>query len=642
MRNILVVAIILVCYGIVGSLLVTRARTCSRVWQHSIQRLQSQHRHARSVVTAGKATKSDDAVSSSSPSPPSSSSATRSASGDDVVVPVKVKPNAHDVFTGRDPARVRIFDTTLRDGEQSPGCTMNTDEKIAVAKQLAKLGVDIIEAGFPISSEGDFDAVQQIAKLVGNGDDPPIICGLARAVKGDIDACIEALKPAKFSRIHVFIATSEIHMQHKLKKTKEQVLEMTTEKVSYAKSHFDDVEFSAEDALRSDPEFLYEVYSRAIEAGATTINVPDTVGYSTPLEFRTLIEGLRQNVRGIDDVIVSVHGHNDLGLAVSNFMSAVEGGARQLECTINGIGERAGNAALEELAMVLHVRKAYYNKYFGRDDACTDPLTNINIREIAKSSRLVSTITGMAVQANKAIVGANAFAHESGIHQDGVLKNRRTYEIMDAESIGLSDNNIVLGKHSGRHAFRSRLAELGYNLDDAELNSAFIRFKELADKKKEISNADVESLVNDEIKTDAEIRWKLVHVQVQCGDKQISTATISVFDATSGQERLVSKTGTGPVDAAYKALDDLTDSEMTSKMELQEYLVSSVTKGIDALGEVTVRLRDPTNGRTAIGRSANTDVIVASAQAYLNAINRLYNLRGSALPTHPQFSTSIV
>jgi len=565
-----------------------------------------------------------------------------STSESDFEVPIVVKPTKHDVYTGRDPQRVRIFDTTLRDGEQSPGCTMNTEEKIAVAKQLAKLGVDIIEAGFPVSSEGDFEAVSKIAQTVGNYPDPPIICGLARAVKNDITTCYEAVKHAKFPRLHVFIATSEIHMEHKLKKTKEEVLQLTTDMVSYGATLFEDIEFSAEDALRSDPEFLFQVYSRAIAAGAKTINVPDTVGYSNPVEFKQLISLLRKNVQGIDDVIISVHGHNDLGMAVANFISAVEAGARQLECTINGIGERAGNAALEELAMVLHVRKAYYNKYFGRPETCVDPLTNINIREIAKSSRLVSSITGMQVQANKAIVGANAFAHESGIHQDGVLKNRRTYEIMDAESIGLSDNNIVLGKHSGRHAFRSRLTELGYTLSDSELNAAFIRFKELADKKKDISNADIESMVTDEIQMISNKVYKLNHVQVQCGDKQISTATISIFNEETGIETITSKTGTGPVDAVYKAISELTCGEACQQqMKLLEYTVSSVTAGIDALGEVTVRLQDITSGRTGIGRSANTDVIVASAQAYLNAINRLVELRGIALPKHPQFSTVV-
>ena len=347
-----------------------------------------------------------------------------------------IVPTAHDLYTGRDPARIKIFDTTLRDGEQAPGCTMNTEEKLAVAKQLAKLGVDIIEAGFPIASEGDFDAVSKIAQSVGTLANPPIICGLSRAMKKDISVCYDAIKHAKFPRIHTFIASSDIHMEHKLKKTRKEVLAITDEMVAHAASLCKDIEFSAEDALRSDPEFLYELYSRAIAAGATTINVPDTVGYTTPGEFNQLIRGLRANVKGIDGVTISVHGHNDLGMAVANFLSAVEGGARQLECTINGIGERAGNAALEELVMALHVRKSYYNKFFGRSDESEVALTNIVTQEIYKTSRLVSTLTGMVVQANKAIVGANAFAHESGIHQDGVLKNRRTYEIMDAESIG--------------------------------------------------------------------------------------------------------------------------------------------------------------------------------------------------------------
>ena len=416
------------------------------------------------------------------------------------ISPAPVRHTAHDIYTGRDPSRVKIFDTTLRDGEQSPGCTMNTEEKMLVAMQLAKLGVDIIEAGFPVASEGDFEAVSKIATIVGNLENPPIICGLARALKKDISVCYDAVKHAKFPRIHTFIATSDIHMEHKLKKTRDQVLDITKEMVSHAASLCADVEFSAEDALRSDPEFLYQVYSVAIAAGATTINVPDTVGYTTPAEFYRLIRGIRENVQGISDVTISVHGHNDLGMAVANFLAAVEGGARQLECTINGIGERAGNAALEELVMALHVRKSYFNRFFARSDESAQALTNVKTNEIYKSSRLVSTITGMVVQANKAIVGANAFAHESGIHQDGVLKNRRTYEIMDADSIGLSDNNIVLGKHSGRHAFRQRLGELGYELSDLDLNRSFVRFKELADKKKEISNADIESIVNDEMK----------------------------------------------------------------------------------------------------------------------------------------------
>lgn len=512
-----------------------------------------------------------------------------------------------------------------------------------VAQQLSNLGVDIIEAGFPVSSVGDFDAVSRIAKTVGQQDDPPIICGLARSMKNDIKVCYDAIEPAKFPRIHLFLATSDIHMEYKLKKTRAQVLEIVTEMVTYAKTLCDDIEFSAEDALRSEPAFLYEVYSLAIAAGATTINVPDTVGYTTPGEFRNLVLGIRENVKGIDDVVISVHGHNDLGMAVANFHSAIEGGARQLECTINGIGERAGNAALEELVMGLHVRKAYYNRFLNRLDDSTEPLTNINTQEIYKASRLVSSITGMLVQANKAIVGANAFAHESGIHQDGVLKNKRTYEIMDAESIGLTENNIVLGKHSGRAAFRSRLTELGYTLNDVDLNNAFVRFKELADKKKDIENADIENIVTDGkmySNINDQARYKLNHMQVSCGNKLIATATVCLSDGE--EEMLTSHTGTGPVDAAYRAISQLTSAAIEpADLKLLEYTVSSVTAGIDALGEVSVRIQDLSNSRTALGRAANTDVIVASAQAYLNAINRLISLRGEEMPKHPQFSSAV-
>ena len=558
---------------------------------------------------------------------------------------VPVRPTEHDKYTGRDPARVKIFDTTLRDGEQSPGCTMNADEKMAVAKQLAKLGVDIIEAGFPIASKGDFEAVSRIASTVGQLEDPPIICGLSRALKNDITTCYEAIKGAKFPRIHTFIATSDIHMEHKLKKTREQVLDITTEMVSHAASLVKDVEFSAEDALRSDPDFLCEVYSKAIAAGATTINVPDTVGYTTPGEFYALMKKLRQDVKGIDGVTISVHGHNDLGMAVANFLSAVEGGARQLECTINGIGERAGNAALEELVMALAVRKSYYNRYFNRPEDSEIPLTNIVSNEIYKSSRLVSSTTGMMVQPNKAIVGANAFAHESGIHQDGVLKNKRTYEIMDAETIGLQENTIVLGKHSGRAAFRSRIAELGYTLSSEEVDRAFLRFKELCDKKKEIENADIESIVNDEvsmISTNENARFELTRIQVLCGDQQIATATATIRDNSMDGEMTIAATGTGPVDAAFSCLKKQTGTQEAFK--LLEYTVSSVTAGIDALGEVTVRLQDKESDRIAFGRSSNTDVIVASAQAYLNAVNRLLNYRekegvNAPKPIHPQFNS---
>lgn len=560
---------------------------------------------------------------------PASGSSVR-VNGEDRLPPPAPKPTAHDLATGRDPGRVKIFDTTLRDGEQSPGCTMTQEEKLAVARQLSRLGVDIIEAGFPIASPGDFAAVKQIAETVGQGEDPPIICGLARALKKDIDTCAEAVKGARFPRIHTFIATSDIHMEHKLRKTREEVLEITTEMVTHARGLVEDVEFSAEDALRSDPEFLYEVYSRAIEAGATTINVPDTVGYTTPREFFDLIQGLRRNVRGVEDVTISVHGHNDLGLAVANFLAAVEGGARQMECTINGIGERAGNAALEELVMALHVRGNFYAKEVGLPES--KPLTNIKHVEIAKSSRLVSSMTGMMVQPNKAIVGANAFAHESGIHQDGVLKFRQTYEIMDAASIGLEDNNIVLGKHSGRHAFRTRMADLGYNLEQDELNRAFLRFKELADKKKDITDRDLESIVTGEMRAE-EARYQLVHLQVSCGSGQVPTATVTLFDDENDSERTVASTGTGPVDAVYQAIKEVVGEVDDTK--LLEYTISSVTAGIDALGEVTVRLQD--EDRVYYGRAADTDVVTASAQAYLNALNRLIANRGITPPRHPQY-----
>lgn len=544
------------------------------------------------------------------------------------------KPTRHDIATGRDPERVKIFDTTLRDGEQSPGATLTADEKLIIARQLAKLGVDIIEAGFPIASEGDFQAVQRIAREIGNREDPPIICGLARALEKDIARCYDAVKDAAFPRIHTFIATSDLHMAHKLKKTREEVLAITTAMVTYACSLCEDVEFSAEDALRSDRDFLCEVFSRAIEAGATTINVPDTVGFTTPSEFGSLISYLRQNVRGIDDVTISVHGHDDLGMAVANFLSAVENGARQMEVTVNGIGERAGNAALEEVVMALHVRRPLYNKRFGREEESKAPLTNINHREIAQSSKMVSNLTGMMVQPNKAIVGANAFAHESGIHQDGVLKHRQTYEIMDAKSIGLSDNLLVLGKHSGRHAFRSRLTEMGYEVNDDELERAFRRFKDLADKKKEVSEADIESLVNDEVRLVKEV-VQIRRVQVQCGDHCIPTATVTLNLVEESKESTVSSTGTGPVDAAFNAINTVVRDMVN--VTLMEYKVSSVTKGIDALGEVAVKVLDGASGRYYTGYSANTDVVVASANAYVNAVNRCQLNRTAPEPIHPQF-----
>lgn len=512
--------------------------------------------------------------------------------------------------------RIIIFDTTLRDGEQSPGATLNVDEKLTIARQLARLGVDVIEAGFPYSSPGDFEAVQKIAQAIGTPDGP-IICGLARANRADIQAAAEALKPAAHARIHTFIATSDIHLQYKLKKTRQEVLAIAEEMVAYAKSFVDDVEFSPEDAGRSDPEFLYQVLERAIAAGATTLNIPDTVGYTTPEEFGALIRGIKENVPNIDRAIISVHGHNDLGLAVANFLEAVKNGARQLECTINGIGERAGNAALEELVMALHVRRQYFNPFLGRPADSEAPLTRIDTRQIYKTSRLVSSLTGMLVQPNKAIVGANAFAHESGIHQDGVLKNKLTYEIMDAQLIGLTDNQIVLGKLSGRNAFRSRLKELGFELTEQELNKAFVRFKELADKKKEISDWDLEAIVNDEIQQAPDL-FRVELVQVSCGDHACPTATVTLR-TPDGQELTDAATGTGPVDAVYKAINRV----VNVPNELIEFSVQSVTAGIDAIGEVTIRLRY--DDRLFSGHAANTDIIVASAQAYVNALNRLYS-----------------
>jgi 2-isopropylmalate synthase len=512
--------------------------------------------------------------------------------------------------------RIIFFDTTLRDGEQSPGATLNVEQKLLIAQQLARLGVDIIEAGFPFASKGDFHAVQEIAKLVGT-ENGPTICGLARATKGDIDAAAEAVKPAEKGRIHTFLATSDIHLEYKLRKTRAEVLAIVPEMVAYAKSKVADVEFSPEDAGRSDPEFLYQVLEAAIAAGASTVNIPDTVGYLTPSEFGALIKGIKDNVRNIDQAIISVHGHNDLGLAVANFLEAAKNGARQMECTINGIGERAGNAALEELVMALHVRRTYFNSYLGRPAESTAPLCNIDTKQIYKTSRLVSNLTGMLVQPNKAIVGANAFAHESGIHQDGVLKNRLTYEIMDAQSIGLTDNLIVLGKLSGRNALSSRLKELGFELSEQELNAAFVRFKELADKKREISDRDLEAIVNDEIRHAPEA-FKLDHVQVSCGDRAIPTATVTVV-MPDGQEITDASVGTGPVDAVYKAINRI----VNVPNQLIEYSVQSVTAGIDALGEVTIRLKHPDAG-TLSGHSANTDIIVASARAYLSALNKLY------------------
>ena len=527
----------------------------------------------------------------------------------------------------KDPGRILIFDTTLRDGEQSPGASLNLEEKLAIAHQLARLGVDVIEAGFPFASQGDFKAVNKIASIVG-GENGPIICGLARASKNDIKACFEAVSPAPKKRIHTFIATSDIHLKHKLRKSRKDVLSIVPEMVNYAKSFVDDVEFSCEDASRSDPEFLYEVIQLAISAGATTINIPDTVGFTTPSEFGKLVSEIDKNVPNIEEAIISVHGHNDLGLAVANFLEAVKNGARQLECTINGIGERAGNASLEELVMALHVRKSFYNSFFNRNPDSPTPLTAIRTEEITKTSRLVSNLTGMNIQPNKAIVGANAFAHESGIHQDGVLKNRLTYEIIDAKTVGLNDNKISLGKLSGRSAVRARLEEMGYDLSREDLNDAFARFKDLADRKREITDRDLEAIVSEQVQL-PEAKFQLSLVQVSCGNASKPTATITLLNTEDNTEETAVAIGTGPVDAVCEALNELAKVPN----ELIEFSVKSVTEGIDALGEVTIKIRD--KNKIYSGHSADTDVVVAAANAYVNALNRLV-FTNKKISIHPQ------
>jgi 2-isopropylmalate synthase len=496
--------------------------------------------------------------------------------------------------------RVIIFDTTLRDGEQSAGAALNIDEKLEIARQLERLNVDVIEAGFPISSPGDMEAVRRIAKEMRG----PTICALAHANKDAVDAAWQAVKEAQHPRIHVFLSSSEIHMAHQLKKSREQVLEAARNMVARAKGYLDDVEFSPMDATRTDPVFLYQITEATIDAGATTVNIPDTVGYTIPREFCALIEGIYKNVPNIRKAVISVHCHNDLGLAVANSLAVLDYGVRQIECTINGIGERAGNASLEEIVMALRTRKDLF-KY----------TTNIDTTQIHKTSRLVSDLTGMSVQPNKAIVGANAFRHESGIHQDGMLKERATYEIMDPRDIGLTGTTLTLGKLSGRHAFKARLEELGYTLTDEEFSRAFTAFKELADKKKEIGDRDIEALIAEEMRTFSET-YHLEHVQVSCGDHLVPTASVRLI-GPGGQPLADAALGTGPVDAIYKAINRL----VGVPNNLIEFSVKSVTAGIDAMGEVTIRIES--GGRTYTGRGAATDIIVASAKAYMNALNRL-------------------
>ncbi len=496
--------------------------------------------------------------------------------------------------------KIIIFDTTLRDGEQSPGASLNQREKLEVADALTRLGVDIIEAGFPISSKGDFEAVKAIAKSVKG----PVICALARAIKKDIDAAYESVKFSKRQRIHVFLATSKIHMKYKLKKAEDEILRLAIESVKYAKKYCSDIEFSPEDASRTERQFLFKVVEAVIDAGAATVNIPDTVGYTEPTEYGGLIQAIKENVPNVDRAIISVHCHNDLGLAVANSLEAIKNGARQVECTINGIGERAGNASLEEIVMAVKTRK----DIFGALD------TGIVTNQIYKVSRLVSKLTGFVVAPNKAIVGGNAFRHESGIHQDGVLKERSTYEIIKPQDVGFYGVGLVLGKHSGRHAFKERLETLGFHLTSQQLNKAFGRFKQLADKKKDIFDDDLMAIVEDEIRTVKPL-WQLDSFVVNSGTQITPTATVKL--KKKGKILTASSAGDGPVDACFKAIDKLTNI----KVRLRDYRLEAVTSGKDALGEVSLKL--DVKGKTASGRGSSTDIIESSVRAYLNAINKL-------------------
>ena len=507
--------------------------------------------------------------------------------------------------------QIIIFDTTLRDGEQSPGAAMTKEEKIRIARQLEKLGVDVIEAGFAAASPGDFDAIHEIAKIIKNST----VCSLARASENDVRRAGEAIKPAAKGRIHTFIATSKIHMENKLRMSEDQVVERAVQAVKWALEYTDDVEFSAEDAVRSEMDFLVRVFDAVIKAGAKTINVPDTVGYSIPAPWGERMRELIARVPNSDKVVWSTHCHNDLGMAVANSLAAVMGGARQVECTINGLGERAGNASLEEVVMAIKTRSDVFNL-----------TTRIDTTQIVPSSKLVSSITGYPVQPNKAIVGANAFAHESGIHQDGVLKHRETYEIMRAEDVGWNANKLTLGKLSGRNAFRTRLKELGIELETEDLlNAAFARFKDLADKKSEIFDEDLHALVSDEFVSEASENFKLVYLQVASQTGEVPHAHVTVSD--NGSEKKSESDGGGPVDAAFKAIEKI----VSSGAELLLYSVNNITSGTDAQGEVTVRLSK--GGRIVNGQGADTDIVVASAKAYLNGLNKLHSKLERA---HPQ------
>jgi 2-isopropylmalate synthase len=524
------------------------------------------------------------------------------------------KPTARSAATrstagaSRKAGRVTIFDTTLRDGEQSPGASMNLDEKIKIATLLEEMGVDVIEAGFPIASNGDFEAVREVAKIVKNST----VCGLARAGRMDIDRAWEALKHAKRPRIHSFLSTSPLHMKYKLQMTPEQVHQAVIDSITHARNLCDDVEWSPEDGSRTEHDFLCRTVESAIKAGARTINIPDTVGYAVPEEFAALIRMLFDRVPNIDKAVVSVHCHNDLGLAVANSLAAVGAGARQVECTINGLGERAGNCSLEEIVMALKTRPDVMPY-----------ATGVKSEYITRASRLVSTITGFVVQPNKAVVGANAFAHESGIHQDGMLKHSGTYEIMTPESVGLNRSTLVMGKHSGRHAFRMKLKELGFEVGDNAATDAFRRFKDLADRKKEIFDEDIVALVDDEVGR-AHQRVKFVSLQVVAGSKGPQTAELELdIDGTVSKVKM---SGNGPVDATFNAIKAM----VPHAARLQLYQVHAVTEGTDAQAEVTVRLEE--NGKSVNGQGADPDTLVASARAYLHALNKLFTKRAKTAP----------
>jgi 2-isopropylmalate synthase len=505
-----------------------------------------------------------------------------------------------------DANRVHIFDTTLRDGEQSPGISLNTAEKVEIAQQLARLGVDVIEAGFPITSPGDFEAVEAIAR----GVEGPVICGLARTHKADIDAAWGAVKDAQRPRIHTFISTSDIHIEHQLQTDREDVKGQAKAAVALAKAYCDDVEFSPMDATRADVEFTAEVCAIAVEEGATTINIPDTVGYTTPEEYAAYFRRLYELVPGLDGVETSVHCHDDLGLAVANSYAGVLAGARQVECAVNGIGERAGNCSLEEIAMLIRTREDVHGLTIG-----------LNTKELARTSRMVSRLTGYAIQPNKAVVGRNAFAHESGIHQDGVLKERTTYEIMDATEVGLESNSIVLGKHSGRHALKDALEQLGFKVEGNALNAAFKRFKEVADRKKQVTALDLEAIVSDEMR-EKEDAHELASFEVEAGSEREPLAKVAVR-MPSGEEATGESSGDGPVDAIFLAIQKAVGTEC----DLRQYTVEAVTGGEDALGQVTVMLRAA--GRLATGQGVATDILEASARAYVRALSNA--LEGAAI-----------